>query len=480
MEETLDTSNLIDVINTLNNVDAIRKYIEVDNKHRFNVIGTSTQIRENAGYHCNITYKHGCKSYSKKWNVEARGFSAVYDGRLWKIVKMGLQSSFNINPFFYGKGKRQKTCDSDQSLIDKLLDTQTPVDINITSKIDGQLIVINVYFGSLCNELYSNICELSQEYSSRYRLSKLIATGSVLKHNCLIVISSNNTWIHTEDMSYSIITALGFEFDSEYKERDLSSLNCIEYFKQYVLDSFMDRVLLFCNNNNIQGNHCHIYGEIQCKDNAPAWGNKLANLAVGCNRSGFTVFGYNDSRRFIGHFEYSFIASKFKQPAFWNNKKNIDIMDMLSCIENVIDGNLSETDFFNLHAPSNVCKDEYIFCPEGFIIYIEGRCFRMKSKQYFWFHCPTKGDNVVSISKSLAAEKDFYDYYFHNSKMILSFIDNFNNFYKRKLTVESVMLEYNINPKDTNKAIYIYKNILDQDRLLTILFKYSSIRQRLP
>ena len=398
--------DIIDVLNHFKDVNLCKKYFD-EYKHLFSIRGAvklaDGTYEQSTGMHVSIKYFNGCQAWNAVWGIQARGFSAVFDGDTWIAVKFGMETSFEIfSDQVHNKIDASDTQDignrgmskfsmADQKTVSKFNDDPT-CPTTVTFKVDGQYLVVNVYSGDLATKLYGIIMEYDDDGNE---MTKILASTSMDKTENLIVISSNNTWLHPEPMIASTITALAAEFTSiTYDDLCEDTRTPLEVFETDIMNQFIDRIIAFClAGDGIQGNMCHISFEICCENNKPAWGDEEhTELAARSSQSSISCLGYMMNNQFHTHgtdvCQPRIAASGFDQPCYWNTT-SAGVIQMMNDAVDVIYGKMTEGDWFSKFPPNNIVQSRCNkFHPEGFVLFIYGRYFKLKFQVYYWMHKP--------------------------------------------------------------------------------------------
>ena len=487
-DEDLSNLNILQVLNYLVLPHKIEHFF-IKRKHVFKIYGsdktTQGKYVENNGMYITIKYIDGCQSWKTKWGLGARGFCAMWCSdqypvsARWEPLKIGMQTSFEIPS---GESSRSAFGESSddfavaaedtqdgfsytsnkfsQADICKIIDFNKGVDdVTYTFKVDGQYLVANVYSAEMSKIVFSVLHKL---YSKK-TFSIALAKYSMLRYGHVVILSTNNTWLTPEEMIPSIVTAMWSHFmpHKTYENLCADKRSFQKVFDEDLRNPFLSSLMNFCNTSDkTLTDTVYVSFEVCCKNNTPARKEKIHGLAVTSQESALFLLGYHDGKKFHPHStqecQIRVVNSRFRDPCFWVMNSAVILNEFYKAIMYVIIGKLTEKNFFNMFPPHNKRSnpiDSYAFHPEGGVVYVDERYFKLKTPVYYWVHKPKEHywNNIIALPD--AASK-----YFPNILYIKAFVMNMDEFVT-----------------DLIENVFVFRNaILENDKIMEAFVQTAS------
>ena len=382
IDQTMDMS-LLELVQKLKDVNGIEEFFGQYNYSLSRYIPGAIGIK----------YVEGINQIWKpKWSREARGRFYYIGGEKVVPLKNTLMRGIEVLTISHLDGGITETQDINSNSLDKLdkLDsTQQMImrtfssanefDSYITGKVDGSLLIVNVY-PKEC-EQYSIIKELALTHGDAF-------TQTLVKYCAdepIITISTQGTLFIGGDMQDYFLTAI----QSLIEGKDWEEI--IPKFTSLILDYYASMKV----GNTEMVNLCF---EAYCKDRTTITGKLHTELAVGYNHSGLNLLGAMNQNRYLPHFLLP--RRIFKQPFFYNIKNTMDVFRFMNELDKVVLGKRSVEEFLK-----NFVQDEFTSLaihPEGFVLLTpSGDSFdyaKIKTQMYYKCH-KVKETNIQELLK---------------------------------------------------------------------------------
>lgn len=417
IEQTMNMTliELLTQLKTIKNIEAFLKPLRYDIKlYSDNIIG--------------INYQEGINNiWRPKWSRETRGkFYYIGDDKVIEL-KGGLQRGIEILTSKHINSKIDQTqeMENNKSSIEQFDDVQqniiklfqneiNDIDGYITSKVDGSLIIVNVY--PIKSEQY---LIMREAIKSSNEFNKELAQYCYNHDYPLITISSKGTLLINDDM--------------------------VDYFKSCINDPVEDFALsILCYYyQNEYTEYASFFFEGYCKDRTTNNGKIFTCLAISYDHNDLILLGAYHKETYYPHFVLP-TNINFKQPFYMKINNVKQVYDMMNDLDDMVLGNKSYNQI--LH-------------PEGFVFYTNqfssGIYDYSKIKTILYYQCHKVKD--YNIEKLLGLPDHVNNYY-----PIVKILKMLNNDIKPKL--ETIINKtYNlIIDEVTKKSTIIYSSFNDK------------------
>ena len=310
-----------------------------------------------------------CKYYEQpgeqfwlKWAKEMRGciffvnpetLAVVYSGKLNRgaevVTQMTKKMGINTQDVISNKisildSEQRDTCDRVQN--------GDLIDIFLTSKCDGSLLVATSYIGDMIGVM-SPVIDL---FGSAF--AQLVAKQSMEISNGtrLVVFSTQGTLIMGVDMNAYMITSM-LVGSGVCSRTDLSNTEggylgawnrygstWLELFMQFMFFDDMTRIQTFCF-EGICASRRGLFNDHQHDE-----------LAISYEFDRFIFLGTNvcEKHFYMPHMLYRKLSEiKFEEPLWWNITDGKQVNAMISDIDRLIHGTLSKQEYLSIYPPAN-------------------------------------------------------------------------------------------------------------------------------
>ncbi len=391
---------LIQKLNDIGGLDAIIQffipYAYTVNRHIPGVIG--------------IKYLEGINQiWQPKWAREARGrfywiglnkgaqvieLKSTLQRGIEIITKAHIESGINTTQDV--ESKSWENFDQVQRQLLKTFAGSNPIDSFLTGKVDGSLLIANVYPKSSVQ--YPIIKNLALTHGDEF--TKSIVSYCVNHELDLVTISTQGTLFIGEDMQDYFITAIQPLINQEIKTMDdwewvgpkIVQL-ILDYYQSLKLD---DRSMV---------NMCF---EAYCKNRQTITGRVHTELAVGYDHSGLNLLGMMYQSKYVPHFDM--VRRVFKQPIYYRISNTDQVFRLMNELDEVVLGTRTMDQFM-----SNFDIDEFtspIVHAEGFVLLTpqESGTYdyeKLKMKKYYECH-KIRQDNIQKLLKLPMSCSKFY------------------------------------------------------------------------
>ena len=423
LEDTMDMT-LIELITELKKIDGIEEFFKA---HNYIVNKTYRDV-------VGIKYIDGLnKIWKPKWAREARG-RFYYIGDKTIELKSGLQRGIEVltkkhidagitetqdinfkptknsngtpshlNPSGSLTGKDLKwdilnlyrfnrninEFDKVQEQVLELFSGENTVDCVISAKVDGSLLIMNVYPAE--SEQNKIMYDIIDKYADGF--SKELANYCRDNNMPLITIATQGTLLISEHMQDYFLTALQCLIEiPQFESLILSWKAVIPEFVNLVIEYYKCLYNQFKNKDYIT-----MFFEAYCKDRTTIIGNNLhTELAVAYDHNGLNLLGVTNRNIYIPHFNLPQLI--FKQPFFLKITNTKQVFERMELLDNIIIGKANNEDLKCVH-------------PEGFVLLTKINNIydyaKIKTKLYYDCH-KVKKDNIKNL---LSLDKNCEKYY---------------------------------------------------------------------
>ena len=472
LEDTNDMTllELITLLKLTNNIDLFFK------THNYIVIKKYIDI-------IGIKYIDGLnKIWKPKWAREARGrFYYIGDqyGYLPIELKSGLQRGIEIltkehinSGIIETQDIESKTYssifDETQQYILQLFTNDNPIDSYISAKVDGSLLIINIY--PLESIQYNIILDLINNYTDDF--SKELAYYCCNNNLPLITISTQGTLFIYDHMQEYFLTAVQSLINPIELTETLLLLwkSIIPEFVKLVL-KYYGQIINIINDKE----YISMFFEIYCKNRTTLTGNIHTELAISYNHNGFNLLGLTSQNIFTPHFDLP--QTIFTQPFSLKITSTSQVFDIMKKIDNIIIDNDETNKIFS-------CVH-----PEGFVLLtkINNKYDYAKIKTKLYYDChKIKENNIKNLLLLNSNCEKFYPIitklknFFNNFKpLIFKIVDESNNILMNEFNVDSPFYKClsNKGQQRIDEVINILKlNDYDNPKILTIYKIYLNTK----
>ncbi|NBP02545.1 MAG: HD domain-containing protein [Proteobacteria bacterium] len=390
LEQTteLNLQELVQVLKDMNGID------EFFTQYAYTV---STYVPEVVG----IKYIDGMNQiWQPKWAREARGrFYYVGDKFGGKVVplKDTLQRGIEVLTKAHLDGGITETQDVDPKSWSKLDNIQqmvmrtfsgvNPTDSYLTGKVDGSLLIVNIYPREC--EQYEIIKHLALSYGDKF--TKTIVNHCLSLEGPIVTVSTQGTLFIGEEMQDYFLTSIQPLVDYEVKALD-DWQHMVPTFVTKAIDYYSSMKL----DNTEMVNMCF---ESYCKNRTSFTGRLHTELAVGYDHNGLNLLGVMNQGRYIPHFDLP--RRVFKQPFYYHVQNTLAVYRLMAELDEVVLGTRSMDKFLE-----NFTVDEFtslVVHPEGFVLLtpIDGQYDYAKIKTQMYYKChkirPNKMQELLQL-----------------------------------------------------------------------------------
>lgn len=377
-------------------------------------------------------------------------------------------------------------------VIDSLL-KEKPIDGFLTSKVDGSLVIVNLYSLKYKTEFIKGIID---NYGDEFH-KKIYEIAKSLSMPFVPIFSSNNTYLYPECMYDYLVTALCGQIYTNDELVDIAKTKKPIDLLDVCLPVFFDQLQMIYNVHSINKKRSlAVSFEAICKNRTTAWKTKHSELTISYPISnlyylGITINFKDGIGQFIPHFHLG--CDIFEAPLYWKINHTNQIDSMIEDLESIFTDKMTESDFLNKYPAENMTNSLLVnhnfLDYEGFVFFVDTSNLKhlnptkimdyskIKTPTYYMCH-KIKEHNIekigsmpISTHNKLPAVAEIY--YFYNDldgKIKKSVIDVLeyakNNFELLSQTLEPKVLKGIENAKDPNIKVRILianiKNIFYQ------------------
>ncbi|QKF94687.1 hypothetical protein QKU48_gp1229 [Fadolivirus algeromassiliense] len=354
-----------------------------------------------------IFYKNHIQLW-EKWARQSRGVILLHDG-LWRPIKFMFDRGAELLTQLHKQSGIEETenmtlnntsiFSPTQQRTIKSVSTNSDIDGYLTTKVDGMLVTITCYTGTLGN-LISDVIERSDDEFGK----TILHIARELDCKFIPVIATQKTFNVTEvtAINYivtSFLTGLGIALYEQLT--NLSAITAMELYGKELIK----KIMILHDNIQTFDEFITFSFEAVCKNRTCAWNKCHEELAVDYDKSLIRVLSYSHDLTTVPHFMFSDIISLagFQEPLWWKITNSMQITSMLNDLSKYILGELSHEDYLKKYNPSNVIIADTNLDPEGFIFwaYHDGLLDYNKVKvvEYYDCHNPNNIKKLLQIAK---------------------------------------------------------------------------------
>jgi putative nucleotidyltransferase with HDIG domain len=281
----------------------------------------------------------------------------------------------------------------------------------ITLKVDGSLIVVNIY--PVKSEQYTILNSIIETNADQF--TKLLANYCKENKLPLITISTNGTLFIGNLMQDYFLTSIQNLVSVEVKS--LSDWEIIiPTFTKIFMEYYKNVTRLVKNNNPVS-----ICFESICKNRTTFLGNVHNELAVNYDNNNLILLGLCNNNKYYPHFKLPRII--FTQPWYMSITTTTQVFNILDMMHQIVCGIINKDELFKMGSTidSFMSTDLHV---EGLILlsYLENGLIdyeKIKTKEYYICH-NIKKDNMTTVFNY---HKN-YDNYYPILKNIRNFTEN--------------------------------------------------------
>lgn len=352
----MDLRSLLEVLFATGGISAVKEFFSA---HAYTV---SQPCKGTRFEDCvvGIKYIDGLnRLWKPRWAREARGRFYAFDssapeGQRVIALKDSLHRGIEVLTHAHAVTETQDLkkdaydhlADSQQACIAAFLQPHAegaPMDAFLTGKVDGSLIIVNVYpQGSRAYEIISEIVGTQADDFSRRLLS------AQKKQEPLITVATQGTLLIAEHIQDYLVTALQALLGPVPTGTSVSAA----WSQQAPL--LVQKVQDFLGDAGLQGKRVHLCFEAVCKNRRTLTGLLHSELAVSYDHNVFNLLGafVEDEdededcckgSRYIPHFDLP--ATVFPQPIRRRIRSTREVFDIMADMDRVVLGELSKSDF---------------------------------------------------------------------------------------------------------------------------------------
>lgn len=450
LEESFEM-NLLQLIKNLRDIESIKKFF---NDKNYKIVSNIPGV-------VGINYKEGYNNMRPKWAPEARGrFYWIGGDQVIELKNAMLRGSEIIQTRTNAYAQTQNIDENKKKLLNLMLD-DNPINAHLTAKIDGALIVVNVY-PKEC-EQYSIIQTLSQTHATQ--LNKKLVTFCVESDMPIITASTHGTLFMSHDFEDHFLKSLNSiserptEKKQEWNEKQFANL-INAYYKELNL------------NNNEMVNLCF---ESFCKNRTDLSGRINQGLAVSYDQDGFVLLGMVNKNKYVPHF---LLPRKiFKQPLFIQVKNTKQILEISDKLNKTVLGCLSSAQFKECFDTDNFTSE--CIHPEGFVLLTkfkdDDEYFYSKLKTNIYYKChKIYRSNLDEILEYPESCQEYYpiikklkSFYINKNEKIKSIVQDYYDIIRHNL--EGNFFErYSFNGLTSSQIKFYEKRLMEVESIIGI------------
>lgn len=448
----IDVYNMtdIEILEHLKTIENIKTFFTLHN-YRVYIMGNTIGIKYIDGIN---------KLWRPLWARKMRGkYYYIHDNGKITVIKDTLIRGMEILPEKYIKAGILETQDTDikrnnsifddiqQELIkqfkcDNILTRET----YITLKVDGSLIIINIY--PVKSEQYLIMSNIIESYADNF--TKLLYNYCKENKLPLITISTNGTLFIGDLMQDYFLTSIQNLISFEVKS--LSDwVDIIPIFTKLILEYYKHLTKFLKNNNFVS-----ICFESICKNRTTFLGKIHTELAVNYDNNNLILLGLCNNNKYYPHFKLPLII--FTQPWYLSINNTSQVFQILDMMHQIVCDEIDINELFKLNKDIKtlISRDIHV---EGLILlsYLENGSVdyeKIKTQEYYTCH-NIKKDNLSIVFNY---HKN-YDNYYPIIKNIRNFTENLN-----PSLLKIINVSFNMLKKEINKESSFYIKLNDNTK----------------
>lgn len=270
----------------------------------------------------------------------------------------------------------------------------------VTFKNDGSLMGVNLYpTGLEETKIIRDAIEEKRDLDEKFRFAhSLISKAESMGLDFMPVISTQGTLVAPNNMLDFIVTAIAcgmFDFDTEYLRKASSLMTPTMFFDDMCSVKFLDKMKKFrdaCPEDVKRSTMCLSF-EAVCPNRTSAWNGShftpewefnldssyngthlelaIATETASCEFLGATFNVGETTGNFRAHFQIPSLvkSADLTEPLWWDIDDTKTLNSMINSISDILKGNLTEEEFFDLYKPQNYEDTKRSFHYEGFVVY---------------------------------------------------------------------------------------------------------------
>jgi hypothetical protein len=445
LHQTYDMT-LVELVQKLKDMDAVEEFFK---QYAYTI---SKYVPGVAG----IKYIDGINQiWRPKWAREARGRFYYVAGDKVIPLKDTLQRGIEILTKAHldaGIDETQDVSiktndhfDDNQQLLLRTFSAVNPIDSYLTGKVDGSLLIVNIY--PIESEQYEIIKNLGHSHGDSF--TKTIINYCVGNNFPILTVSSQGTLFLGPDMQDYFLTSIQTLMDTVVTSTN-DWVNIVPNFVAKFLDYYNSLAL----DNKEMVNICF---ESYCKDRLTFKGKLHTELAVGYDHNGLNLLGLMNKNVYIPHFDLP--RRVFTQPFYYHIKNTDEVYRLMNELDEVVLGNRTTEQFL-----TNFLLDEFtsrVVHPEGFVLLtpMNGTYDYAKIKTQLYYKCHKVRQGKV---KELLELPESCSSYYPILKNLHTFFDNMDTSIK-----SLVSRTYNslLNEIKKESVFYLKQNSKAQGRM---------------
>jgi len=438
LSQTLDLT-LLELVQKLNDFSSL---VEFFKRYAYTV---SNYVPGAAG----IKYIDGINQiWRPKWAREARGRFYYVGGDKVIPLKDTLQRGIEILTKAHLDAGIDETQDVSVHTNDRMDDTQqlllrkfsavNPIDSYLTGKVDGSLLIVNIY--PIVSEQYEIIKNLGLTHGDSF--TKTIINYCVDNNFPILTVSTQGTLFIGPDMQEYFLTSIQTLMDTVVTSMD-DWITIVPNFVAKFLDYYESINL----DNKEMVNICF---ESYCKNRLTFNGKLHTELAVGYDHNGLNLLGLMNKSVYTPHFDLP--RRIFTQPFYYRIKNTDEVYRLMGELDEVVLGTRTTDQFL-----TNFMLDEFtsrVVHPEGFVLLtpMNGTYDYAKIKTQMYYKCHKVRQGKV---KELLELPESCSSYYPILKNLHTFFDNMDTSIK-----DLVMRTYNslLNEIKKDSVFYVKQN----------------------
>jgi hypothetical protein len=260
-----------------------------------------------------------------------------------------------------------------QDTCNKLINGSS-VDLHLTAKADGSLLVITSFIGEALRIVKPIVDIFGSEYVKLWAQQSL----KLSKGQRLLIPSTQGTFLEAGYMAHYMVTSMLVASDivdrTELKRMEDSNKSYCNAWMLYG-EKFIEKFLSFNFFDNLTESQTFCFEAI-CKDRCGLFGDRChTELACSYERDRLIFLGtsISDKRFYIPHSVYSELSHiPFEQPLWWNINDSLMINRMLTSLNHLLLNKMTKSEFLSLYPSSNKKNNDFkdadiILDFEGFV-----------------------------------------------------------------------------------------------------------------
>lgn len=425
IDRTMDLT-LLELVQLLNNIGGLDSITQFFTRHAYSI---NKHIPGVVG----IKYIDGLNFiWQPKWSREARGrfyWIGLTKGTQVVELKSALQRGIEV----LTKAHLDSGIDTTQDIQDpqswdkldlvqknilKTFSGINPINSYLTAKVDGSLIIVNIY--PLGSEQYPIIKDLVNESADSFT-SKLVQ-NCILNNSPIITISTQGTLFIGNEMQDYFMTSI-----EQLIGESIESLADWDWVSVKFIKIVNDYYKLLDLDTKSMANLCF---EAYCKKRTTITGKVHPELAIGYDHSGLNLLGMMYQSKYIPHFNMP--KKIFSQPLFYPISNTSQVFDLMKQLDQVVLGEFSMIKFINNFNTDDLTSNA--IHPEGFVLLTpldSGTYDYAKIKTQLYYKCHKIKDKNINELMDLP---EITHYYYPILSALHKFYDNMES--NLKLVVE--------------------------------------------